>query len=42
MANIYDTGDKVKLKVVFTDEAGTAVDPTTVTAKVKDPCRRGD
>lgn len=38
MANTYDIGDKVKLRVEFTDvDTGDFVDPTTVTAKVKDP-----
>jgi uncharacterized protein YfaS (alpha-2-macroglobulin family) len=36
--NTYDKGDRVKLSVVFSDaDTGDPVDPTTVTAKVKDP-----
>jgi hypothetical protein len=38
MPNTYDKGDVVKLKVEFTDsDTGSLVDPTTVTAKTKDP-----
>lgn len=34
--NIYETGQKVRCAVVFT-VSGVATDPTTVTAKIKDP-----
>ena len=32
----YDVGDAIRLSAVFYDEDGAAVDPTTVTLKVKD------
>lgn len=36
--NAYDNGDVVRLNMEFTDnDTGDFVDPTTVTAKVKDP-----
>ena len=37
MANTYDIGDLVRITSAFTTQAGTAVDPSTVTARVKDP-----
>jgi hypothetical protein len=37
MATTYDKGDLVRLSVAFTNSAGTATDPTTVTLKVKAP-----
>ncbi len=33
--NIYDVGDKVRLTATFTNAAGTATDPTTVTCIVQ-------
>lgn len=36
MANTYDKGDLVRVSAAFTS-AGAAIDPTTVTAKVRDP-----
>jgi hypothetical protein len=33
---IYDVGDAIRLSAVFYDEGGGAVDPSTVTLKVKD------
>jgi hypothetical protein len=33
---IYDVGDAIRLSAVFYDEGGAAVDPSTVTLKVKD------
>jgi hypothetical protein len=33
----YDIGDMIRLSGSFTNSAGTATDPTTVTLKVKDP-----
>jgi hypothetical protein len=33
----YDIGDLVKLTAAFTDAAGTAIDPTTVTFKILKP-----
>ncbi len=35
--NIYDVGDEARVSVDFTDIAGSAADPTTVTLKVKKP-----
>jgi hypothetical protein len=32
----YDVGDSIRLSAVFYDEDGDAVDPTTITLKVKD------
>lgn len=37
MANRYDVGDLVRASGSFTNAAGTAVDPTAVFAKYKDP-----
>lgn len=37
MPNRYDVGDLVRVAGVFTNAAGTAVDPTAVFAKYKDP-----
>lgn len=34
---IFDYGDELKITAVFTDEAGAAADPATVTFKTKDP-----
>jgi hypothetical protein len=36
MAN-YDKGDLVRCSAAFTNSAGTAIDPTAVLFKVKDP-----
>lgn len=36
-SNTYDLNDCVKFSVTFTDSAGTATDPTTVTLKLQDP-----
>lgn len=33
----YDIGDEVRLSVAFTDAAGAAADPTTVTCTVRKP-----
>ncbi len=35
--NTYDKGDLVQLTAAFTDKAGAAFDPSTVTFKLKDP-----
>jgi hypothetical protein len=35
--NTYDIGDLVRIASAFTTHAGAAVDPTAVTARVKDP-----
>lgn len=35
--NSYTLGQVVRLSVAFTDSAAAAVDPTTVTLKIKDP-----
>jgi hypothetical protein len=35
--NTYDYGDRVKFSVAFTDENGTAADPSIVTFKHKGP-----
>ena len=37
MANTYDIGDLVRCTGTFTNAAGNAIDPTTVTFKVRDP-----
>lgn len=37
MANTYEVGDVVRVTTVFTNQAGTAIDPTSVTGKYKDP-----
>lgn len=36
MANTYDVGDLVRVSAAFTS-GGSAIDPTAVTAKVRDP-----
>lgn len=33
----YDLGDQVRMSVSFTNSAGSAADPTTVTCKITDP-----
>jgi hypothetical protein len=33
----YDKGDQVRVSATFKNIAGTATDPTTVVAKIKDP-----
>lgn len=33
----YDIGDTVRFSVAFTNAAGAAADPTTISATVKDP-----
>lgn len=35
--NTYDIGDLVKISATFTDENGTATDPTTLEAAFKSP-----
>ncbi len=35
--NTHDIGDVVRISVAFTNQAGTPVDPGTVTVKVKTP-----
>lgn len=35
--NAYDRGDLVRLTATFTDTAGVATDPTTVTCRVRSP-----
>ena len=35
--NSYDKGDLVRLTATFTNSAGVATDPTTVTCRVKSP-----
>lgn len=35
--NTYDTGDQVRLSVLFTDSDGNAADPTVVTVKYINP-----
>ncbi len=35
--NLYDLGDVATVSAVFTDDGGTAADPTTVTASVRAP-----
>src|SRR5262245_15769254 len=35
--NVYDAGDVVRIKVTFTDLAGTPIDPGGVIARVKTP-----
>lgn len=37
MANSYDLGDLVRVTAVFTNSSGTAIDPTVVICKYKDP-----
>ena len=37
MANTYDIGDQVRLSVAFTNSAGVATDPTTVTITIRKP-----
>jgi uncharacterized protein YfaS (alpha-2-macroglobulin family) len=37
MQTRYDNGDLVRCTAAFTDTAGTAIDPTTVSFRVKDP-----
>lgn len=37
MSREYDKGDLVRCSAIFTDAAGTFIDPTTVTAKTKNP-----
>lgn len=37
MANAYDIGDVIRVTGTFTDADGTAIDPDTITCKVKDP-----
>ena len=37
MAYTYDTGDVVRCTAVFTDAAGSGVNPTTVTFTFRDP-----
>ena len=37
MANVYDKGDLVRITGTFTNSAGVAADPTTITLNVKDP-----
>jgi len=37
MANFYEVGDLVRASAAFTNAAGTAIDPTVVIAKYKDP-----
>jgi len=37
MANTYDVGDVVRITGTFTNASGTAIDPSTVTGKYKDP-----
>lgn len=36
-ANTYDIGDVVRLDVAFTTQADVAVDPGTITVKIKNP-----
>lgn len=35
--NYYDMGDLIRLSLVFTNAAGAATDPTTVSLKVRTP-----
>lgn len=35
--NVYDVGDRVRLRGVFTDLAGADTDPTTIVCKYQDP-----
>lgn len=37
MAGTYDRGDLVRLTATFTNDAGAATDPTTVTLRIKAP-----
>lgn len=37
MANNYMVGQAVRLSAVFSNSAGTAADPTTITCKVRNP-----
>lgn len=37
MANSYDVGDRVRVSLAFTDDAGDAADPTTVRGRFRDP-----
>lgn len=37
MANTYDIGDLVRVSAVFTNSAGTAIDPTAVYVKYRTP-----